>query len=468
MAGAPARAGDGGVPARRRTTCSCATTIIESGLDIPHRQHARRSSAPTCSASRSCTRSAAASAARDVAGPRLPLLPRRPRAVRGGARAPGRARRLHGARLGLPHRACATSSCAAPATCSATSSRATSPRSASSSTASCWPRRWRSCRAARGASSSGPFASTPQVDAYVPSPTTSAWRAPRWTCTAASRWPARRRAARPRGRAGRPLRRRCPSRSRTWCSLQEARLELPDAGLDYLAVKRTEGRPIGRVVALGPRGTCAALRDGSRGRDVRLGQRRDRHRGSPKARGLEAAMELVDGIVATRRAALGRFSLLRRHNSDDWKGRSRAYPCSPRSRRAAIAASLIVLLAAGLYGAAAATTRAARREVPAGSVALVGVPGRHAGRARPADDAGPGEVQDPGPRFPKTGTTEYTDLQSQALQYLVNQTSSRRGRRGARRRRQQGRHRQGLEDLASRSRRPPTARATTRRSTRTC
>ncbi len=114
--------------------CLVATTIIESGLDIP--------TANTLIVERSDQLGLAQ--AYQIRGPRRPLSRARLRLPalslaggpdRGGGGPPLDARRPHRARLRASGSRCATSTSAAPATCSATSSPGTSPRSASSSTA---------------------------------------------------------------------------------------------------------------------------------------------------------------------------------------------------------------------------------------------------------------------------------------------------------------------------------------------
>ena len=97
------------------------TTIIESGIDMPTVNtlvvdradlHGPRSAAPAARPRRP----------RRAAGLRLPLLPARPRAVRGGLRAAEDDRRAHRARARASRSPCATSRSAAPATCSAPTS----------------------------------------------------------------------------------------------------------------------------------------------------------------------------------------------------------------------------------------------------------------------------------------------------------------------------------------------------------
>ena len=119
----------------------------------------------------------------DERRPRVPDLPGRQRALRGGARAASRRSPTTPSSARATGSRCATSSCAAPATCSATSSRATWPRSASSSTASCSPRPSPSCQGA-------PPRTTRPVRVEARStptcpPTTCRSRRPRSTCTAA-------------------------------------------------------------------------------------------------------------------------------------------------------------------------------------------------------------------------------------------------------------------------------------------
>ena len=200
---AGARGRDDEVPARRLRRAR-ARRPSSSRASTSRRPTRSSSSAPTCSAWPSCTRSAAASAAptrsptRSCSTPTGASSPRR----RGTGSRPWPTTPSSAPATGSP---CATWSCAAPATCSATSSRGTSPRSASSSTASCWPRRWPSCRARRRRRRA-PVRVDAQVDAYVPADYVPLEAVKidlhRRVALAADRS----RAARGRGRARRPLR----------------------------------------------------------------------------------------------------------------------------------------------------------------------------------------------------------------------------------------------------------------------
>ena len=77
-----------------------------------------------------------------AAGLRLPVHPARPRADRGGLRAPARPSARPPSWARASRSPCATSRSGAPATCSAPASPATSPPSATTSTARWSPRRW--------------------------------------------------------------------------------------------------------------------------------------------------------------------------------------------------------------------------------------------------------------------------------------------------------------------------------------
>ena len=81
-----------------------ATTIIESGLDIPQVNTLIIERADVLGLAQLYQIRGRVGPWRERR-PRLPHVPGRERALRGGARAPGGARRLHGARLGLPRRA---------------------------------------------------------------------------------------------------------------------------------------------------------------------------------------------------------------------------------------------------------------------------------------------------------------------------------------------------------------------------
>ena len=130
-----AGAGDGGVPARRPG---------RARRDHDHRERARHP-AGQHARHRARRRARAGAAVPDPRArrpwrerrARLPDVPGRQRAVRGGTGAARGAGRLHGARLGLPRGAARSRAARRRAACSATSSRGTSPRSASSSTATC-------------------------------------------------------------------------------------------------------------------------------------------------------------------------------------------------------------------------------------------------------------------------------------------------------------------------------------------
>ena len=162
---------------------------------------------------------------------RVPALPERGGADRGGRQPPLRALRLHRARAPASRSPCATSSCAAPATCSATSSPATSPRSASSSTCRCSTRRcarWATARSTRRSCRS-PCAST-STSTPTSRPTTSPTSRPRSTSTAGS--PARARSselaelrAELSDRFGDP-----PEPLENLITLQQARIKLGQAG----------------------------------------------------------------------------------------------------------------------------------------------------------------------------------------------------------------------------------------------
>ena len=100
---------------------------------------------------------------------RVPAVPERGRADRGGDEAPQRALSTTPSSAPASRSRCATSRSAAPATCSATSSPATSPRSASSSTCRCSTRR---CappgRPTATSDDAEPVRLDVNVDAYVP------------------------------------------------------------------------------------------------------------------------------------------------------------------------------------------------------------------------------------------------------------------------------------------------------------
>ena len=179
-------------------------------------------------------------------------------------------------------------------------------------------------------------------------------------------------------------------------------------------------------------------------------------------------MELVDGIVAIAPGRVGRFSLPRSAQFRRLEVRFMDDPCSSAAAGRRSPRRLIVLLAAGADG-----LRRRRRGQPGD------VPGRRGRRrrrhqditqraARPADDAGPADVQDPEPRRSPRRARPSTSgpAERRPLQQLVQQTQLEVGADGGRHR-QQGRHRQGRRGAAaSRSRRPRTARTrSTRRST---
>ena len=228
--GGPLRRGprpDGrGASSRRRCSrflrgdadCLVATTIIESGLDIPQREHAdRRARRPA--RPRAGLPDPRPGRPLSRARLRLPALP-----LRGGAR-PRRRRRVWRRSPTTPSSApasrsrCATSSCAAPATCSATSSPATSPRSASSSTCQMLDEaveRAARGRGRRGAAGRGRSASTSTSTPTCP-PTTSPSRRRRSTSTAGSPAPARPASCGRSATSFATASARCRSRSRT-CS----------------------------------------------------------------------------------------------------------------------------------------------------------------------------------------------------------------------------------------------------------
>ena len=123
------------------------------------------------------------------AGPRVPLLPRRRRALDGGAGPPGRARRLHRARLRLPHRDARPRAARRrqPAR-----RRAVGPRRRGRLRAllrAARRGRARSCRARRAGGGAAAGARRRRRRRLRAGATTSASRRPRWTSTAASRWP---------------------------------------------------------------------------------------------------------------------------------------------------------------------------------------------------------------------------------------------------------------------------------------
>ena len=132
----------------RRCDVLVCTTIVESGIDLPTRQHAhRRPRRPP--RPRPAPPAARARRARRAARLRLPLPPRRPRALRDGLRAPAHDRRQHRAGQRLQDRHARPRDPRRRATSSATTSPGPSPRSATTSTSSWSPRRWPRRRARR-------------------------------------------------------------------------------------------------------------------------------------------------------------------------------------------------------------------------------------------------------------------------------------------------------------------------------
>ena len=165
-AGARARGANARVPARRRR---------RARLDDDHRvgprhpagEHARSSSAPTCSGSPSSTRSAGASAAPTSPPTRTSSIPTRSELTAGGARPARDARRPHRARRRLRDRDARPRD---PRRRRAARRRAVGARrraSASSSTSSCSTRRSRSSPAS-GAPRARPVRVDARIDAYVP------------------------------------------------------------------------------------------------------------------------------------------------------------------------------------------------------------------------------------------------------------------------------------------------------------
>ena len=148
--------------------CLVATTIIESGLDIPQANTLIVERADELGLAQAYQIRGRVGRSRERAYAYL-LYP-----VRGGARArrprPGSRRSPTTPSWARASRSpCGTSSFAAPATCWATSSRGTWRRSGSSSTCRCWTRPWRSCepRTARSAAEAGVRLDV-DVDAYLP------------------------------------------------------------------------------------------------------------------------------------------------------------------------------------------------------------------------------------------------------------------------------------------------------------
>ena len=163
-----ARGADARASCAARPTCSSATSIIESGIDIPQANTLIVERADTFGLSPALP-DPRPRRPLPRARLRLPAVSQRGRADAGGRRPPRGAVGLHRARAPASRSRCATSSCAAPATCSATSSPATSPRSASSSTCRCSTRRCGRRRPDEAARTlPEPVRLDVNVDAYVP------------------------------------------------------------------------------------------------------------------------------------------------------------------------------------------------------------------------------------------------------------------------------------------------------------
>ena len=232
---------DGGGRARApRCSTSCAgptsvlvsTTIIESGLDIPQRQHARSSSARTASAWPSSTRSAAASGARASGPTRTCCIPRPTRS---------RTRRRRGSRRSPTTRSSAPGFKIAMRDLEIRGAGNLLGSEQSGHVAAvgfelycrCWTRRSPRARATARLPRKAPLGAGPP---RRPGRRLRAGRLHPLRGRQDRRPPPHRggsragRAGGARGGAGRPLRAACRSRSRTCSSLQDARIRLGRAG----------------------------------------------------------------------------------------------------------------------------------------------------------------------------------------------------------------------------------------------
>ena len=209
---------------RGEPDCLVATTIIESGLDIPTANTLIVERADQLGLAQAYQIRGRVGRSRERAYAYM-LYPSRGGADRGRGGAARDPRRPHRARLRLPDRDARPRASAAPATCSATSSRGTSPRSASSSTARCSTRPWPSALRARAGRSERaerePVRVDVDVDAYVPADYVpfEAAKIDVHRRIAAAREPGELRALARRARATASA--RCRSRSRT-CSPSSA------------------------------------------------------------------------------------------------------------------------------------------------------------------------------------------------------------------------------------------------------